>query len=394
MNSTILRSIAVVSHGYPCRVKPSWLVFVRQIAYAFARQGVQTSVICPLAIHRAVLGRDPYRSLEDAGEGAFVTVYRPRYLSMSSRQFGAFNTAHLTHRTHWLATRRCFKRHLRDVGALYGHFLYPSGFSIVRLGAEFNVPSFPAAGEISLDTIQPTGSRGARRDLEKATGFISNSTHLAGLLQRELGFGRGEVGIFPNAVNRRLFYPRDRDAMRSRWGLPRDSFLACCVGTYGDRKGQDRVCRAIDSLRGVHGVFVGAGKQPSLGRSVIFSQALPQEQLPEVLSACDIFVLPTSDEGCCNAIIEAIACGLPIVSSIGPFNDDILSDDYSIRTDPFDIDAIREAVLRLRDNVRFRLNMGREALRRSKEFDAEVRARRILGFMQERISRSAWQTSR
>jgi teichuronic acid biosynthesis glycosyltransferase TuaC len=382
----MIRSLAVVTHGYPCAAQPSWLVFVRQIAHAFARQGVETSVVCPLAIHRAIRGRDPYHSVEDAGNGASVTVYRPKYLSTSSLGVGRLNTFRLSCMTHRLAARRAFKRHLRNVDALYGHFLYPSGACAVWLGRKFGIPAFPAVGEISLDTAACYRKERVQRDFSGAAGVIANSTHLATLLYRDLGFPPDQVRVFPNAVNRSLFFPRDRDRARRRFGLPADRFLVACVGGYELRKGQTRVAGAIDGLEGVGGVFAGSGDEPPQGKNVIFSRALPHDEVPQLLSACDAFVLPTMDEGCCNAIIEALACGLPVISSTGAFNDEILNPDVSIRTDALDVPAIRNAVVRLRDDRELRTRMAREALKWSENFDADHRARRVLEFMAQRTA--------
>ena len=103
-----------------------------------------------------------------------------------------------------------------------------------------------------------------------------------------------------------------------------------------------------------------------------------------MLSACDVFALPTLIEGSCNALVEAMACGLPIVSSAGEFNDDVLDDGMSIRIDPLDVPAIRQAIVRLRDDAPLRARMAAAALQRARLFDIDARARRILAFMAER----------
>ena len=112
------------------------------------------------------------------------------------------------------------------------------------------------------------------------------------------------------------------------------------------------------------------------------------EEMPALLSACDVFVLPTLIEGSCNALVEAMACGLPIVSSTGEFNDDVLDESMSIRIDPLDVAAIRAAIVRLRDDPALRARMAAEALRRSRLFDVDDRARRMLAFMAERQAAS------
>lgn len=177
--------------------------------------------------------------------------------------------------------------------------------------------------------------------------------------------------------------------MRLKYGLPSDRLLIAFVGALEPRKGPRRIAEAMRNVGGVAGVFVGSGTEPPEGDHVIFCRRLPHQQVPELLSACDVFALPTTDEGCCNALIEAMACGLPVISSTGPFNDDILNRSVSIRIDPMDVQAIREGILQFRDHPEFRAQMAAEALRWSANFDINQRASNILGFMAERIARGS-----
>jgi teichuronic acid biosynthesis glycosyltransferase TuaC len=373
---------------------PTWHVFVRQIAYSFARQGVEVTVISPLSIHRALAGRDSFRTTEDAGEGTTITVFRPKFISMSSCTIGTWNSFQLTVDGIRRAVKRVLGRYMDMLpDALYGHFLYPAGAVAASLGAELGISSFPAAGEISLDTVDPIGKEQASQELSKATAFIANSGHLARLMVQTLKIGIDHIGVFPNGINRRIFFPRDRADMRRKLGLPPDRFLVGFVGGFESRKGARRVAQAIKDMHGVAGVFVGDGAEPPEGDNILFSRRVPHEQIPEILSACDVFVLPTTDEGCCNAILEAMACGLPVVSSIGAFNDEILNAEVSIRVDPLDISAIRAAIVQLRDDRGLRIAMSRAALDWSAQFDIDLRAQRILEFMEAELhsARSATQ---
>lgn len=383
-----MKSLVIITHGYPCRGRPAWLAFVREIAHSIARQSVKVTVIAPLAVHRALIGRDPFRATEDAGDNATVEVFRPRFLSLSSVRLGKWNTERLTLAGNYRAARHVLHRHLHyRPDALYGHFLYLGGAVAVRLGKENRIPSFPAVGEGRLCSIWPHGAKHARRDLADATAFLANSTELGTLLQTELGFPAQKVGVFPNGVNRRIFYPRDRAAMRRKYGLPTDVLLVCCVGYFTENKGPARVGEAIRGLPGIAGVFVGSGPVPPVADNIAFCATVPHEAVPEILSACDVFVLPTTYEGCCSAILEAMSCGLPVISSTGNFNDDILNNQVALRIDPMDISAIRNSIIRLQQDRMLRETMGRAALEWAARFDIDRRAQNILSFMQAEIAR-------
>ena len=104
------------------------------------------------------------------------------------------------------------------------------------------------------------------------------------------------------------------------------------------------------------------------------------------MNAADIFVLPTVAEGCCNAIVEAMACGLPVVSSDLPFNDDILNETNSIRIDPTNINQIAEAIKILKESIEMRQRLSAGALKTAEHLSVHNRAVRILAFINERAN--------
>ena len=112
--------------------------------------------------------------------------------------------------------------------------------------------------------------------------------------------------------------------------------------------------------------------------NILYKGTLEHSLIPEMLSAGDFFVLPTLAEGSCNAIIESLACGLPIITSNSKFNDDIINNKVAIRVDPLNIGQIRNAIIKLMKERELRNGMSQEAVKWAKNFDIDIRARNIV----------------
>ena len=100
-------------------------------------------------------------------------------------------------------------------------------------------------------------------------------------------------------------------------------------------------------------------------------------------------MLPTLAEGCCNAVIEAMACGLPIISSNLPFNWDVLDDTNSIMINPNSIEEIANAIHTLRDNPELRVKLAEGAASRATALTIENRAKAIIEFMESKTKHAA-----
>jgi glycosyltransferase involved in cell wall biosynthesis len=149
----------------------------------------------------------------------------------------------------------------------------------------------------------------------------------------ELGAGAETIEVVGNGIDTTRFYPVDRAAARRKHGLPADAVVLVSVGALVERKGMHRVIDCLPALierhPGLHYLIVG-GASPEgdnraeldaqaarLGLSdrVHFAGALPSDDLKWALSAADVFVLATRNEGWANVFLEAMACGLPVVST-------------------------------------------------------------------------------
>ena len=128
-----------------------------------------------------------------------------------------------------------------------------------------------------------------------------------------------KVTMIFNGVDTNLFKPTTKEnkiKLRRKYSLPIDKKIILFAGRFVEKKGFDKVfeSRSKEYLT----LFVGNGIVPEYMRKdkdVKFLDALPQEKLSEIYQLSDVFVLPSVNEGFPLTILEAMASGLPIITT-------------------------------------------------------------------------------
>jgi len=201
-----------------------------------------------------------------------------------------------------------------------------------------------------------------------------------------IGISSNRIKVEPNGVDLNFMYPRDQQTARRNLGLGADDFVVVFVGANEDRKGPKRLLAAIQDLNDVKCILAGQGTGALEARGIVWKGACPHSMIPDLLSCADVFVLPTTGEGSCNAVIEAMACGLPIVTSDGRYMDDIVDDEVAIRADPMDVRMIREAITMLKNDSERQRRMSEASLRKAKCFDINERAIRVTQWIEDLVA--------
>ena len=379
--------VAFVTSNYPSPSRPAVGSFVRQFVWAMARQGYACSVIAPVSVFDGKYGPYPPRvSTEAAGGGAVVRVYRPIYLSYSSRKLGWTHTGRWTNASFSAAVLRTLDKLPRRPDIAYGHFMYPAGHAAITAAHRLGISSVAGVGEGEFWTLAPVGRARATREMGEATALLAVSTGIRDELIRSLEIPAGKIRVFPNGVDLEVFRRGDDRAVLCRTlGLPEHAFQIAYVGPFIAQKGYPQLREAVAGLENVRLVLLGRGTLPPGDPQISFRGAVAHSEVPKYLGACQIFVLPTGIEGSCNAVIEAMACGLPIVTSRGKYMDDVVDDDVAIRVDPGDVRAIREAILALKNDAALCARMSAACLRKARQFDINDRARRAGAWMEDLV---------
>jgi len=330
-----------LSTVFPNSQQPEHGVFVRQRLRHLA-EFADVTVVAPVPYFPFATGRMANRpaGVESHRRDGTLEVWHPRFWSVPglAKGFdGLLYAASVAGRVRALHRQQPFD-------LIDAHFAYPDGFAAVRLGARLGIPvSITLRGTLPDLMRRPSRRLALRAALEGADAVLSVSEGLRQDAIR-LGIDGDRIAVVANGIDTKRFAPVDRDAARASLGLPLDRPIVVTVGALREVKGHHHLLEALarvrDRVPDVLGVFVG-GASVSDDRSVwlrelserlglvdhvLWAGARPHEEIPRWLSSADLFVNASRREGCCNALLEAQACGLPVVATAVGGNPEIVRD--------------------------------------------------------------------
>jgi glycosyltransferase involved in cell wall biosynthesis len=226
-------------------------------------------------------------------------------------------------------------RRLRAQGynLIDAHFAYPDGHAALKLGRWLKLPvSVTLRGTEMPQSRNPALVPKLRQAFRDADQVIAVSDSLR-RLALSLGLAPERGRVVGNGVDADRFSPVSRHEARARFNLPAHAQVLITVGGLVERKGFHRVIACLPELLkshpNLHYLVVGGpcpegdmsqalkDQAASLGLSerVHFLGPIQPDDLKWPLSAADVFVLSTRNEGWANVILEAMACGLPVVTT-------------------------------------------------------------------------------
>ncbi len=148
--------------------------------------------------------------------------------------------------------------------------------------------------------------------------IIANSEMVKDEITRHFGTPPERVHVIRNGVPIDAPEPGAREKMRAELGLAPTHYTALFAGTGWDRKGLRTAIEAVNSLALPATLLVaGRGGKAALPASerVRFLGPVPRAKMRALYAAADVFVLPTFYDPFSNACIEALAAGLPVITT-------------------------------------------------------------------------------
>jgi len=283
---------------------------------------------------------------------------------------------------------------------LHSHY-WLSGWVALRLRQHLQVPVVHMSHTLGYpknSAVQQAWEREPPTRLQVEYEVLKHSDHLIAESQaskdhmvQDYGVDPERIEIIPCGVDTSIFHPQDRQQARHRLGLPGGPLLLF-IGRLQPLKGIDTLLRCAHDVRQRHDdvqvLIVGGGidtddlherqererlhaltRELGLGEHVRFIHAQPQEQLAYYYTAADVLVMPSHYESFGMVVLEAMACGTPVVAShVGGLASTVLPGQTGFLAPVGDVQAFAWSIEQLISTPALWQSMSEAAYRRAQAY--------------------------
>ncbi|MFB3885575.1 MAG: glycosyltransferase family 4 protein [Thermodesulfobacteriota bacterium] len=407
--------VLVISHMYPSSVDELRGLFIHHHLKALRSAGVDFKLLRPLPWSPKMLWslKEKWRHYGEVPKKEWVEdieVRKIQYIELPIRSYRPFSGVSIFCGLlpYVLKLRKSFKFNI-----LHAHTITPDGHAAVLLKQVFRVPIVCTVRGSDLNQYPFSSKRMykiTRHILERADAVITVSNDLARKVRQFVHSDGNEIKhplVIYNGVDSNVFYRYEtsyRFRIRAGLGIPPDGEVLCFVGRCEKEKGVFELLHAFMNsckyFRDTYLIMIGEGKDyPSFRNEieksklidrVFFVGAISQKSIPDYLNASDIFVLPSYAEGMANAVYEAMACGLPIITTnVGGMPEVISHGKEGLLSRPQDSRDLEACIIELLKDPGRSKEMGQRGRNKVKEeFSWEKNAREHLRVYEEVLRRN------
>jgi glycosyltransferase involved in cell wall biosynthesis len=255
------------------------------------------------------------------------------------------------------------------------NWAYPDAYGVMLVADKVCFPfaTTVQGSDVNVFFQNATRKRQVLRALRASRAVFCRSEALRRILTAE-GI---EAWTVYNGINHDRFRPLDRAECCRKLGLDSNRKRVLYVGNLVSVKGTTILEQAALQVPGTDVIFVGPAAEPAAPGHCV--GARPHDEIPLWMNASDVLCLPSLNEGLPNVVLEAMACGLPVVASrVGGVPEIVRDGVNGFMVPPADpaalTDALRRALAKRWDRDTIRVSVAK--------FDWDVNARTVLEHLQ------------
>ena len=349
---------------FPTPREPDLDIFTAQLADALSIR-YRISVVRPVpwcpdlaGVRNLRVGR-AYAGLPFAYRRGNIEVFHPRYLLAPKTPLILQSWLQFVFISRFM--RRLHRE--KHVDAINAHWIYPDGVAATRIAESIDTPILLTA--LGSDINVSGEFKWRRRQISRALGTAKGASGVSrALAERLIALGSPpyRTHYIPNGVNKALFTPaqtEERAVLCHNVGLDSTRRYLIFVGRLHPVKGLTYLVEALSILHqdgrlDFDTLLIGGGELENALRTAIDERGLEKlvrlvgevshSAVRDWLRIGHAFCLPSLMEGMPNVVLEALACGLPVVASSVGAIPDVVNSESGILVPPGDRDAIAEAL--------------------------------------------------
>jgi len=207
------------------------------------------------------------------------------------------------------------------------YWLYPDAYGAMRAAHRAGVPLVAGARGSDLRVRDAISKRLTQPVVRSARRLLVVSEDLGRVAVRDYGADPARIRAIPNGCDASIFHPQDRAAARAALGLDADAELVVYVGRLVPEKGLrellDAMAALVPSRPRLQLALVGDGpmraeldaRTGDTSHRVHVPGAQDAQSVAQWMAAADLVTLPSYSEGHPNVLVEALACGRPVVAT-------------------------------------------------------------------------------
>lgn len=322
---------------------------------------------------------------------------------------------HLIRFPFWLFLNSFLRRWDRAIHGLHFDVVLSPGINCFDANAILVHALFHRLRELARDEVNPRIVSGLPRRLHRRAyyGFLTwlerriysdPRLSLAAVSDRTASlvkgfFHRNAIRVIPNGVDPAHFSPAKRLALRaearSRYKFQETDFVLVLIGNDWRNKGLSTVLDAMAALRGIPLRLLVAGQDAAaffffetakkLGLNEQCRWEMTSVEALDLYAIADAYVSPTREDSFGLPLLEAMACGLPVITSVLAGASQIITDgvDGLVLEDPGDVLVLAGHLKNLQERPDLRLRIGENARHAAEAYTWERNAAAVWEFLNE-----------